>query len=378
MSETLRTPPPRASTFGRVAREYKLDKRQIVYARSAGVRNEAEFYSFLLANTDLGIQGVFDTPDLTERLMRNNAVTLLLQNSEASASIESLSFGAAAPADVPFQICDRAPELTDQDFDRLASMEAGPMASEATTTVSTCGPWPVRNQRDRGTCVSFATTALYELYRCVKEAEWEDLSEQFLYWSVKHHNLDGIPHQDGTWYEFAAQALARFGTCSESVWPYDGRASVSVSHDPPPAGAPAKAAALKTAVPKATDYPSTTGKAATLLTKLRNHNGVGIALPVFSSPDRSTHNWATTAARTYGFVQNPMPGWVADGGHAVCCVGFATDPDEPLGGYFVIRNSWGTGWGRGLPDPSYAGPEPGYGQVSASYVDRYLWEDCVF
>jgi C1A family cysteine protease len=35
------------------------------------------------------------------------------------------------------------------------------------------------------------------------------------------------------------------------------------------------------------------------------------------------------------------------GGHAVLIVGYTDDPTRPDGGYFKVKNSWGTGWGSG-------------------------------
>jgi len=40
---------------------------------------------------------------------------------------------------------------------------------------------------------------------------------------------------------------------------------------------------------------------------------------------------------TYGSLQ---------GGHAVLLVGYADDATIPGGGYFMVKNSWGTGWGE--------------------------------
>ena len=59
----------------------------------------------------------------------------------------------------------------------------------------------------------------------------------------------------------------------------------------------------------------------------------------------------------------------------MCVTGFEPDNLEPTGGYFIVRNSWGTSWASGAPaaGSSYA-PEPGYGEVSATYVDAYCWE----
>ena len=59
----------------------------------------------------------------------------------------------------------------------------------------------------------------------------------------------------------------------------------------------------------------------------------------------------------------------------MCAVGFEPDPEEPTGGYFIIRNSWGTAWSSQAPSPGNTySPGPGYGEVSATYVDAYLWE----
>lgn len=364
--------------FKQVAEKYMLSDRQVAYARLAGVRTEAEFYSFLLSARELGESSLFDTPDLTERLARSKSVQVLAMKFESASLPEEVAFGATAPYSAPFQRGDQAPEMSRQELQSLAAFEVGPLSEEEVVGVSMCGPWPVRNQGARGTCVAFATTALAELHLCRTKAVWNDLSEQFLYWAIKHYGLDSIPTQDGTWHKFAVLALARYGICDESTWPYSPTVVSPVSHDPPPPGAISAATAQVVSGGRAVAYSSRSGKAAKLLKKLKKHNGVAIALPVFESPNGTVNNWSTRVAQTYGEVQNPLPGWVVSGGHAVCCVGFTPDPDEPLGGHFIIRNSWGTGWGNALPDPSYAGPEPGYGQVSASYVDRYLWEDCVF
>jgi C1A family cysteine protease len=35
-----------------------------------------------------------------------------------------------------------------------------------------------------------------------------------------------------------------------------------------------------------------------------------------------------------------------EGGHAILVVGYADDASSPGGGYFIVKNSWGTGWGE--------------------------------
>jgi hypothetical protein len=85
-------------------------------------------------------------------------------------------------------------------------------------------------------------------------------------------------------------------------------------------------------------------------------------------------NWTTAVGLSYGRVLNPPARSVVSGGHCVCVTGFVPDPTEEVGGHFIIRNSWGTIWGASLPAAGYNAPEPGYGEVSASYVDMYCWE----
>jgi hypothetical protein len=88
-------------------------------------------------------------------------------------------------------------------------------------------------------------------------------------------------------------------------------------------------------------------------------------------------NWSTTSALVYGKVINPPRRAITVGAHAVCVTGFVPDDTEPKGGYFIFRNSWGVDWSSAAPDPANTySPEPGYGQVSATYVDQYLWEMC--
>jgi hypothetical protein len=114
---------------------------------------------------------------------------------------------------------------------------------------------------------------------------------------------------------------------------------------------------------------------------LGKNRPVAVTLPVFKDPLGRTDNWNTRVARTYGRVINPPPTSLAVGGHAVCVTGFRPDAAEPHGGYFVFRNSWGVSWASTAPASAvlggagtYFSPEPGYGDISASYVDSYLWE----
>jgi subtilisin-like proprotein convertase family protein/C1A family cysteine protease len=80
---------------------------------------------------------------------------------------------------------------------------------------------PVRNQRSRGVCSIFATVALMEhLY--IKEGTYRtpDFSEQYLQWSAKVE-LGSFTHTEGSSADSNLKAINRFGIVEERDWPYD-------------------------------------------------------------------------------------------------------------------------------------------------------------
>jgi hypothetical protein len=104
---------------------------------------------------------------------------------------------------------------------------------------------------------------------------------------------------------------------------------------------------------------------------------VVITVPVFQDPafEHGPNTWTTNVGWSYGVVIDPPPRSIVVGGHAVCVVGFDPDGSEELGGYFIVRNSWGVTWALNAPYPERSlAPEPGYGVLSASYVEDFLWE----
>ena len=239
--------------------------------------------------------------------------------------------------------------------------------------------WQVRDQGDRGTCVAHALVAARE-HGCPARP----LSPQFLFWATKTTGHDPFPQSDGSRLEYAHQALATEGVCEDSHWPYDGQELPGdVAHV---GGSDPSQAALANAKQhrrNCTYYQGATrGGAKLLLDELSASRApVAISVPVFASVGtQSFTNWNTPVAEVHGCVIDPPPRSIVVGAHAVCVTGFSPDPHELMGGYFVFRNSWGLDWGRAAPDPSVKPkvhtPEPGYGQISATYVEKYLWELC--
>ena len=218
-------------------------------------------------------------------------------------------------------------------------------------------PGPVRDQGNRGTCVAFATVALREFLDPWQTA----LSEQFLYWACKQ--LDGFP-EAGTTLHTAMGALNQYGCCRAATWPYQPQpVPGNESQNPPPPAA----------VPEATRFrlsdcrPVEPGLVAHYKRVLAGHGGarpmpVVLGVLVFNS-------WLLSpATHQSGKITLPLPDEDPVGGHAMCVVGYVDDPAVPGGGYFIVRNSWGSQWAAHSPEA------PGHALMPYAYVEACAME----
>lgn len=284
--------------------------------------------------------------------------------------IQGAGTGAVPPTGAPWSVGTAAPGV----------LPSGPALQQPPSIDLRVARWPVRDQGQRGTCVAFGAAACLEHVRSGGKAPVPDLSEQFLYWAAKMHGGDPKPNDDGTALLYARNALDQIGICDEQLWSYNGTPGPTVtqaSHNDPSVSAQTNAQLNRV---RARGYQQMGLSAGTVLASLQQGRPVAISLPVFKdaffrNDPSSPTNWTMASGWAYGRVLNPPPQSVAVGGHAVCIVGWEPDPSEPQGGYFIIRNSWGTNWGAQAPSTgnSYS-PAPGYGEISASYVENYTWE----
>jgi hypothetical protein len=215
---------------------------------------------------------------------------------------------------------------------------------------------PVRNQGERGTCVAFASTALREFLA----GSTVDLSEQFLYWACKE--LDGEPGS-GTHVHTAMSALAQYGICEESVWPYNPMQTDTEGQGP------ASSAAIENArnfqlVAARTVEPGLVIHYKHILAGQNGKNGMPVAFGtlVFNSWYMSAETHRT------GKITLPLPGEDPTGGHAWCVVGYVDDENVPGGGYFIVRNSWGCEWAGESPEAV------GHAMMPYEYAERFAME----
>ncbi len=210
---------------------------------------------------------------------------------------------------------------------------------------------PVKNQSYRGTCAAFTGVGALE-YAVLNENSTNgnaslptiDLSEQRFYYASKPDcQADGCPspYSEGSWYG-------------------DGFTNTLASEFDPGVAVPLEADCPDTASPGSTDMgpqPATCEKGAVNVGKLETWCGFeqlidwlhqGYAVP-FGSP--LSENWENndgliTLKDFQGAGSTPHAG-----GHAYLIVGYkklpASMPESEGGMCFVVKNSWGTGWGAG-------------------------------
>lgn len=176
---------------------------------------------------------------------------------------------------------------------------------------------PVGSQGNRGTCLSFATTAGHDHSRGLA------LSVEYLHWLCRAQPLGAgkLPS--------LVASLRQIGQTEEVQWPYDPHRDESAAYAPPPeAVGPLYTGDVNLL---ATDV-------AAIVSSLQAGVPAIIGLRVHDAFHRST-----------GVVDDDHPG---TDGHAVLAVGAAEiTGDLPGAGLHggdllvLIRNSWGAGWG---------------------------------
>lgn len=196
-------------------------------------------------------------------------------------------------------------------------------------------PPPV-SQGPRNTCVAFTIAAMVQTL----SNDPTDLSEQFIYWISK--DRDRIPGDVGTNPLVALRAVAELGVCREETWPYRPE---PVDHTNPGHERPNEVAFREAKQRRITGVEQLPA---------RDVNQIKAALaagkPVLIGLMIGEHWTSSGQIRRIGRVRRALPGEQRLGGHAMCALGYRDDPSAPGGGYFIVRNSWGSDWANENPD----------------------------
>lgn len=215
----------------------------------------------------------------------------------------------------------------------------------------------IRDQKSRGTCSAFASVALCEFMA----GDGVRLSPQYIYCRCKER--DGRPDQAGTSLDTVQETLHDDGVCTEDTWAYNPEpVEGNEGQGPVPEGADEEAKAHRVACRALTRNS---------VPQFKRVLAAGYPVVVGVVTFRSwTCNAAT--ART-GKITMPFV-WTedgeersepADGGHAMCIVGYVDDKSVPGGGYFIVRNSWGEEWAGESVEA------PGHALMPYEYVAKY-------
>lgn len=189
--------------------------------------------------------------------------------------------------------------------------------------------WPVSNQDDTGACVGFATAdgVLRWTYVTANKIQRTEVpSSRFIWMANKETDeITSYPstfiESEGTQVKLALRVARNFGCVLEPDLPFSGPLSK---------------------LSRAAFYT----KAARL--RISSYHNLGRNLddwrrwiatrgPILTRLDVD-QTW-DQAGSTGGHLANYLPSTIR-GGHAVCLVGYTPN-------YFIVRNSWGPGWGAG-------------------------------
>lgn len=196
---------------------------------------------------------------------------------------------------------------------------------------------PVENQGQLGSCTANALVAALEFLEILNGQAYVDLSRLFVYYNERA--MEGSVNEDsGAQIRDGVKSLVQLGVCPESEWPYDvGR----FTQKPTDA-----------AYALAKDHVVTSYHRLLNIEEMLGCLADGFPF-VFGFTVFKT--FESDAVRETGVVPMPMHGERNLGGHAVTAVGYDRDSRR-----FIVRNSWGTGWGQ-----------RGYFTMPFEYVERY-------
>ena len=216
---------------------------------------------------------------------------------------------------------------------------------------------PIRDQASIGSCVAFASCAMYEYLENKVHGKHIEGSELFVYKMARlimkvHGEGDGTG-DTGSYLRSGVGALAHFGMPPEAIYPYE----IDKFDQIPGTEVFAMAEGYQALKYLRLD-PHTEPLKNLSLIKEWITKGFSVTFGF------SCYQSALNQAQTKGEIPYPNSNDTRVGGHAVLAVGFDdnkiisnTDNGQQTTGAFLIRNSWGTDWG-----------EQGYGYIPYEYL----------
>ncbi|WP_457593228.1 C1 family peptidase [Hydrogenimonas sp.] len=212
---------------------------------------------------------------------------------------------------------------------------------------------PVENQGALGSCTANAAAGVVEYYERRAFGRHINASRLFIYKATR--DLMRVTGDTGAWLRNTMGALTLAGVAPEKYWPYD----ISKFDVEPPAFVYAVADNYEALRYFCHDPIGQNISKATVLARVKLYLAYGIpSMFGFFGFDSFNHS------NVRGGIPFPCPGERAKWGHAIVAVGYDdnkkiknTRCNKTTKGAFLIRNSWGAGWG-----------DHGYGWLPYEYV----------
>jgi C1A family cysteine protease len=219
----------------------------------------------------------------------------------------------------------------------------------------------IRDQGNRGTCSVFATTFLIE-YHTARQTKTNglQLSEEYLNWAKNRANNE---NKDGGFFTEIIAGYKGYGIVPSTEMPY--QAAFHPKHPDKPKPKVIHDGQVVTRYPFTfiKDWDNTKGMTAAELEATKNalRSGHPVATGIWWLENFET----VTVGKVPLLKQYPRKDNAGSNppmfdGHSIDLVGFHEGSQFPGGGYFIFRNSFGTGFG-----------DDGYGYVSFQYIRDY-------
>jgi C1A family cysteine protease len=251
------------------------------------------------------------------------------------------------------RICNIVPSKgTDKDWrfrDAVASGALGAVAAPPSSVDMRAAWWAIDDQEDTGSCVGWATAegvVRYHMVKATKLAKNEQLSPRFVWMGSKETDEytdrpETFVEEAGTSLKSAMDIVRKYGAVVMSLLPFHITTKMYTGNE----NALYAAAAQR----KIASYFNLQRDLNQWKTWLASNGPILAALSVDATWDNAT--------ATGGNIDAFMPNTVR-GGHAIAIVGYTSQ------GRFIVRNSWGTGWG-----------DQGFGYVSPAYIAAGFFDE---
>lgn len=203
---------------------------------------------------------------------------------------------------------------------------------------------PVRQQGKRGACQVFAMVGVME-YQLAKRGKRVDLSEQYIMWAANEAN--NLNRTEGFNPDWLIPGLKKYGICKESLMPY---IPLNEAINKPSAKALKDAAARTSCeVDSIKHWSSKRGFDEEVIKKITDSLDKKVPVTATFCWPEGLYDEQIIDAQYFLIDKGIDP--KAKSGHGVILVGYGLDKKMPGGGYFILRNSWGTKFA----DRGYAG-----------------------